>query len=57
MKDLALLLANCNPVWNTRKTCSRCQQRKYLRDFSPHPQTRDGVQSSCKTCCRERARG
>lgn len=51
MRDLALLLRNCNPVWNNRKRCSKCGERKYLSEFSPNSRSKDGAQSACKSCC------
>lgn len=38
------------------KTCVKCGISRPPSDFSPHPRTRDKLQSWCKACVREKAR-
>lgn len=37
------------------KTCRDCRERKYKDDFYHHPDTHDGLMSSCKVCRRRYA--
>lgn len=37
------------------KKCKTCQRYKKLNLFYDHPTTKDGKQSSCKTCAKKRA--
>lgn len=37
-------------------SCTKCQQAKPRAAFSPHPQTRSGLQSHCKACKNEARR-
>jgi len=38
------------------KPCSRCKKVQPLTEFGPNKQTKDRLQSWCKTCCREKNR-
>jgi len=35
------------------KKCTKCQVEKELVEFSPHPSTKDGRQTHCRSCKRE----
>jgi hypothetical protein len=43
------------PKTSTKK-CTSCKCLHPLEDFAPHPNTRDGRQSSCKACVNKRAK-
>lgn len=38
------------------KSCKKCGENKPLEGFYPHPQTKDGRRSTCKTCENVQAR-
>lgn len=35
------------------KTCTKCKQTKHYSEYTTNRRTRDGLQPSCKACCRE----
>lgn len=39
----------------TTKKCTICKQEKVLSNFNKHPSKKDGLQSACKECNKERS--
>jgi hypothetical protein len=61
MQFVPVVDANQNPLMPTtanraasEKRCSKCKQWKSREDFYTHPLHKDGLQSQCKACWKER---
>lgn len=50
------MLGEIKPIVPGHKYCSQCGDLRTLDKFSPHPKTRDGLQSYCKGCHADRQR-